>query len=337
MAYQEFSINSLNDIPALVSSFAAGVGWIVSGTAEQPILQNPNYQGTGLPGGLSFRLRAAISGLNHDLIWECTTAVARGLAIVRSPILATEAAPTVGVAQTPTKVFLISMLAPEPYLVIVIEYGYNSYRHLYLGNMEKIGAYSGGEVISGGGGPIATVDGGIFFYHRARVPHLFGGNQSVWAIANSGGVYVDHPDNAQPWRVFRGVGEVPIGNSLGSSVFNGGEVIGGFGDSYNDAYVQKGKNPIAGAAVLVPINLFATLPVTDDTRFIPIGRPAGVRMINIQEIEAQASVTVSGETWHTFAALRKSNANSMNRPGNTGNRWRLSETSFYLGYAYRGS
>src|SRR5690606_35716827 len=97
-----------------------------------------------------------------------------------------------GVAQTPTKLFLISMLTPEPYLAIVVEYGYNSYRHLYLGNMEKVGNYSGGEIIGGASGPTSTTNTNIFWQDSGRIKQLFGSYQNSWIRASSGGVHVDH-------------------------------------------------------------------------------------------------------------------------------------------------
>lgn len=331
MAYAEYTITSLSQIPSLVSAFATSVGWDVSGAT----LRHPDYEGGG-PGGLAFTLSTSTVGLNHDLLWTCTTSVGNS-ALIRAPILATELAPAVGVAQPPTRVFLISMLTPEPYIAIVVEFGYNSYRHLYLGFMEKIGNYSGGEVISGASGFVSPSNSDLYYLDRTQHNYLFGANQSVRPLANSGGVHVSHADNPVPWRNFRDVGTFNANHDFGVGVFNGSEAIGGFGDSINDGYVQKGKSDIAGASILVPINLFAAVPVTGDTRFSPIGKPAGVRMINIENVEAQATLDLGGETWRSFAVFRKNADNLARRPGNIGNRYRLAESSFFVGYAYRSA
>lgn len=339
MAYQEYAINSLTDIPAIVSAFASDLGWDVPAEAT---LRHPNYEGNG-PGGLSFKLTADVDGLTHNLRWTCATPpYAAKSATLRSPVLSTVAAPTVGTVQLPTKLFLISMLTPEPYIAIVVEYGYNLYRHLYFGFMEKIGNYSGGEVISASNGNVgATVystriwydDGGSSY---SGCHYLFNWYNSVWSADGSGGVHVEHADNPNKWRNFRRASTIPASESW-TTPFSGADALGGFGDSVNDAYASKGKNALAGANVLTPINLLATQPVTGDMRFVPIGCPAGVRLINIEELEAQTTAEVGGETWHVFAAHRKSS--DLYTRGPVTNNWRypVSESSYYLGYAYRGS
>lgn len=336
MAYQEYGITSLSQVVPNAIEFARGVGWHVIG---DDALQHPNYEGGG-PGGLIFRLSYNESGLDRDLIWQCITApYADRRAVLRSPILAFPEAPTVGVAQVPTRMFAISMLEPEPYLAIVIEYGYNLYRHLYLGFAEKIGNYRGGEIISASNGPIgASIASSSNWTSDASASFLFSAAQRQWAANASGGIHVDHADNANKWRHFRRAGIISSTMDL-QSTFNAAEAIGGFSDSLNDGYVSKGKNPSAGANILVPINLCAPSPVTGDMRFIPLGSPAGVRMMHIEELEAQAVSEVGGETWYSFAAHRKSAGTSIISPQPTVSSYRYPhiECSYYLGYAYRGA
>lgn len=334
MAYREYSINALADIPAIVAAFATEVGWNVF---DGDTLRHPNYEGNG-PGGLAFKLTTNIDGLNHFLRWECVTAgFTDKRATIRSPIYSTVAAPAVATTQIPTKLFLISMLTPEPYIAIVVEYGYNLYRHLYLGFMEKIGNYSGGEVIGASNGYYGTLSTSRDWWEDDYHQYLFTCNQGIWTEAASGGVHIDHADNASPWRHFKRKADIDTTGNW-TNWLAGNEAFGGFMDSFNDFYPQKGKNSLAGANVLSPISLFATQLVTGDIRFIPIGNPAGVRLINIEELEAQAVAEVGGETWYTFACHRKSSDLYDRHPGGgSNNRYPISETSYYLGYAYRGA
>src|SRR5262245_47611932 len=142
MAYSEHLISSMEDIPALFATFAESVGWIVGSTSDGlATVRHPT-----LPNAAEFAIYAIIAGLSHDLVvtrvdttptqtaYECRT---------RSPILGHPAA-----TRIPSKLYLFGNLVPEPFLIATVEYGFNLYRHVYVGNMEKLGSYDGGEVFS---------------------------------------------------------------------------------------------------------------------------------------------------------------------------------------------
>lgn len=334
MAFAEHLITSLSEIPSLLESFATSAGWDVS---SGPVVRHPNYEGAG-PGGIAFALTTAFSGLNHDLIWSSTNPIVTSRAYARSPILSARVSPFTPYVMSPSRVFFVSMLTPEPYLAIVVEYGANQYRHLYLGFMEKIGNYAGGEVISSAGGMLSATASNRDWYDREANMLLFQANQSIKPRADAGGVHVSHAGNAVPWRTFRSAASTDGSTSIDGTTFDAAEAIGGFGDSINDAYVAKGKSGIAGASLLVPINLYASVkPASNISRFISIGHPAGVRMLNIENMEPLSQVTIGSETWRIFAATRKSPLLTMSRPTNTGNHYRAEETSYNLGYAYRSN
>lgn len=332
MAYAEHNISSLTEVPALVEAFATTVGWDV---ASGPILRHPDYEGGG-PGGIAFSLAANISGLNHTLTWSSSNPIVLSSAVMYSPILVTNAAPDTPVTQTPTRLFLVGRLDPEPYLAIAVEYGPNLFRHLYLGFMEKIGAYAGGEVISGSGCRHLAANANYDWWGSNGNRFLFSASQTIIARNLSGGVHLDHLDNPAAWRSFRAAGAV-LSGGIDTTTFDGGEAIGGFGDGCGDHHVAKGKSAIAGASLLVPINLFASMkPVSTSTRFVPIGNPAGIRMVNIENMGPVSQVTIGGETWRIFPATRRSSDILVSRPGST-SRYRSNESSHYLGYAYRSA
>lgn len=335
MAFSEHLITSLADIPPLVHSFATTLGMNVAGTTGNPVVRHPTD-----PAALSFRLSTTSAGVVNELIWTSTTAVGAYTpgSRIRSPIFATDVAPTVGVASAPTKVFLIGMLSPEPYIAIVIEYGFNLYRHLYLGFMEKIGAYTGGEVVSSQNGPVVAVaDANTSLLTKSVKNHMFSARQSLWSPAmGCGGVRVVHADNSVSWRNFY-CDENYYGN-IDTAIFDGTEALGGYGDSINDPLVARGINRLAGVDVLTPVNLYTVQPVTGAVRFRPIGRPSGVRLCNIQDIEPQAVNSIGAETWRIFAACSKRDSDLEPRAGtSTAVRYRKYESSYYLGIAYRSA
>ncbi len=324
--YQQNIISALSEIPALAGDFAEDLGFDRTGVC---VLRHPDYMGGG-PGGLTFTLTEG----SNRLTWTCGSP--GNQAYVRQPILANESFPA-GYNVEPTKVFFIGMLEPEPYMAIVIQFGFNFYRHLYMGFMEKFGDYEGGEVISGHNGPHVTQLSPTLDWLSTSLLHpLFGSNQtSLNTRTDCGGVHIDHADNPNPWRNFRSAGTVT--SSFNPDMFDGAEAVGGFNDGYNDMMVAYGLSNLAGASVMAPINLFASQPVSEEVRFRPIGRPAGVRLINIANLSPESTNTIADETWYSFAALSKRDETLMpNYLGVSSTKYRLFETSRNLGYAYRG-
>lgn len=335
MAYSEHLISFMTDIPPLVHAFASSLGFDVSGTTAEPIIRHPNFEGAG-PGGTAFKCYSLTSGNSRDVIWESQSTIGGIVprARIRAPILATSTAPTTPVIQHPTKVFLIGMLTPEPYLAIVTEHGYNLHRHLYMGFMEKIGNYSGGEVISSQNGCTTTVSSNLNLMDRTRKNHLFSSRHSLWGDAEAGGVRVVSGENAVTWRRFRNPRSFVNALHL---AYAGDEVMGGFGDSINDAILAKSLSSYSGANILVPVNLYCTQLVTSDVRYRPIGRPAGVRMINMQNLEPQTVMNVGSEVWRVFAATSKRTSGTEPQAGTSGFTHLAYESSHFLGYAYRSA
>lgn len=318
MAYQQSSITAITDIPALVNTFAVANGWTVTGTSSSPIL-------TRTGGGLSFQLDAAISGNDHTLTWTETGSTATNNARIVSPKLAgTSGTPVVS---TPSKVHLFAAATPQPFLAIVVEYGSNSFRHLYLGNLVKASAFTGGEVISGAN-PRNTSSAFEFPLGYRNAQYLFGGTKSsAVGQANAGGLKAAHASNPTPWRRFYcGSWAYPY-----YGTFDGSEAIGGFCDDVNDGYVARGRSAFSGVQILVPINLYAAMPVTGDTLFAPLGHPAGVRMVNLTDIEPGADILIGSQTWKCFPAFTKGGASVTQ---GSGGGWGVAETSSVVGYAY---
>lgn len=312
MAYQSYTIAALSEIPPLVADFAPGNGWTVTGSSDAPVL-------TRSGGGMSFQLTYNAS---HVLIWtETGGSVATTSARIRSPMLnGSISTPTVSM---PTKVHLFASADPEPFLSIVIEYGINSYRHLYLGNMVKMGSYSGGEVISGAQ-PNASSDRYAYPMTFMDAQYLFAGNRrSTGSLDVRGGVRVIHSDNPIPWRRFYGPAYPYFDQN--DSTF----AVGGFGDDINDGALVRGSSPFNGVYVLTPINLYISLADASSTNFAPIGYPAGVRLVNMANLAPGAEVTIGGITWKCFPVFSIDNWYIYKSSG-----WAANESSYNVGYAY---
>lgn len=324
MAYQALTVSAMTDIPAAVAAYAITQGWTVNTTTPtQPIFTLPTTDTL-----IKWQLSATVSGVDHTLTWAANgSAVPTSTANTRSPKLAPTSG-TTAVVPAPTKVHVFITPAPNetPYLILAIEYGTNLFRHLYLGRMEALGAYTGGEIVSGNQGPMTSYSATRSF-RDYQVQHLFESRSGVWGSTQCGGVNVYYPaDNASQWRKFYGFQTGTI-TSLPSD-----SVIGGFGDGVNDGYVARGESPFAGINPLVPISLYSVKPITSDISFVPIGRPPGVRLVNMRNLDPGASINVGGVQWRVFPSFAKNESQTM--PAGLGN-WRSYESSYYVGYAFR--
>lgn len=327
MAYQTQAISAITSIPALVAAFAAAQGWTVDNTTPtQPIFTLPTTDTL-----IKWKLSAAISGQDHTLTWTASgSAVPTSTANTRSPKFAPPTG-TTAVPQLPTTLHMFISPAPTetPYLAIVIEYGANLFRHLYLGRMERLGNYSGGEIVSGCSGPHTATSGVISYRHFSHTQYLFSGRSSLFGTTGCGGVNVNHADNPNTWRKFVGV------NGSSITLLPNDTVMGGINDGVNDGFYARGEAPFIGANLLVPLNLYTVKPITGDVSFIPIGRPPGVRGVHMANIDPGSSIEVGMVNWRVFPAFAKSELTDM--PGGIAGSgyWRTAETSHMIGYAYR--
>lgn len=341
MAYQEYAVASIDDIIARIVDFTTPLGFHVSSTATSVVLRTSSD--TGVRYTLSKRPPAADS----ERFLDVTTT---GLP---TPLDFSLRAPRVGGAAvgsfvdlTPTKMFAISLSDPEPYMVFVIEYGYNNVRHLYIGNMNKAGTYGGGEVIDVTGfrstmttGQTATIAGRLLTTNRTMFRGLFSGNADLttFPLDRRGGVHLESP--SMPTGPRFNVATVSNYNAnswtLASAALNG--VGGGYADGLNDPTVVASVNRAENYAALIPINLFLPRNIQGTPRMYAIGNPVGVRMFNMLDAEPYTTFTVGSQTWHGFPAVRRnptpelySNATSTTTQG-----YILEENSYLLGYAYR--
>ena len=332
MAYSEQVATSVLDIPALIAGFAQARGWSVSGAT----ITRPG-------GGRSFEITASIAGTNnreHRVFIKDTAApTARGAWCQMPWVDGTSGNPFV---LTPTKVHLFGNDDPwdeAPWIAAVIECGYNHYRHVYIGNIAKIGNYTGGEVISANTFRASTTGSrGTWYYESDYNQYLFScrHERDGAALDSVGGANIVHADNATPWRIFNG----PSGTNAYRN-FTGNEILGGAMDAINSGLVRRGISDYAGSNILVPVNLYVpdSTNFGDDVRFRPVGFVPGVRMIDMRGMEPGESIQVGNDNWRVFPEFSKRTVESIgygtDRPdGGAGGFYPPYETSYYVGLAY---
>jgi hypothetical protein len=312
--YQEFNVSLMSQVPGVITGFATSNGITLPATISY-VEGGTNAQNK--------RVHATRSGDDG------------AYAFIEAPRLnGTVAA---AISTPPTKVHCIGGTTPVHWMCAIVEFGYNLYRHLYLGNMEKLGNYTGGEVISASNfathqaspnSPsysISYVDNqSLFNAIQSFAPNVVVGGNTV---SSAGGVKVTHADNPISFRKFRhsNIGSTPTTNFIGDEVF------GGYGDSVNDGMLARAKSSFAGAAILVPINLYVSrTPAGVDVRFTPIGRPSGARLVRMDGLDPGSQIEVGNKLWRVWPMIRKSTSKTVGK----GTAWPADETSYLVGMAY---
>ncbi len=327
MAYSEQAVSAITSIPALIRAFAVARGWTSDGADGISIGSSPVWE-----------ITASIVGGNHDLLVKDKANAATRRAWTR--LLKTQGTLATPVILVPTKIHLFGNDTPwtldgqvAPFIVCVIECGYNHYRHVYIGSMVKIGSYTGGDLIAANYfSDYTTAQTTAFFssvnHHRLFAARHNAGNGAGPVGANAGGVLVTHADNAAPWRQFDG----PSGNNS-RNLFLGTEVFGGHGDSINDGLVRRGVSSYAGSNILVPVNLWCSDGANGvDARFHPLGHVGGPRMIDMRGLAPGAQIEVGGALWRVFPEFSRQTYQFVTR--NNPGYWWDGETSHNLAYAY---
>ncbi len=276
--------------------------------------------GVRAPGGdpaISYKLNTSTAA--KPMEFRLTLSLMNGTTVLQQAI--TAAPHIANVSQTPTKMHLFGASGATPFIAAVIEYSPGYFRHVYLGTMEKLGNYTGGEIIAAAA-VTAYWNAGLYTYDSNQ--YLFSGLQACWPAATSGGIRMGHAD-------LGGTIMVPFkaATSRRTSPLIVNTAIGGFKDNINDQQIARATNTFAGAQILVPPNLYLVRP---SGRISPIGRPAGVRMVNMTNLDPSTTISVGNKTWRCFPQWRKADQTIPNTGGSSGGQ--LSESSWIVGYAY---
>lgn len=336
MAYLEQTVTTFSLIPDAMLAFAEARGWTRAGAK----ITRPG-------GGIGFTIATKPPRGNSKTVLEVLGDNGKSC-WTSSP---QDNAAGNGNPYAPTKVHCFGNDSPwdeegkvAPWLAFVIEFGYNRYRHVYIGNMVKLGDYTGGECISANfWGQYAHVNAGSVTYNDSLHRYLFSamtrpsrgeGDDKAPMNSGSGGVQLLHADNPNTWRDFTidANGSNDVMRDL-----NGQDVFGGIQDGINAAMQCVGFADYAGAAALIPVNLFGSEPGlagTQNYRIRPFGFPAGARMINMKNLNPGEQFLIGNRAYRAFPEFKRSQITTFTRTaGATQSGW-SDEGSLMAGYAY---
>lgn len=190
-----------------------------------------------------------------------------------------------------------------------VEFDNKHYRHFYLGRIERHGSYGDGIVMTGSN--VLCRKGYYSDPYEWDSPehrHPFGGlapsggASDEWQPPYSGGLLIDHPDDATRFRPFHMEHSTNYESSESpDKIGDGTEVFGGPNDGPIDGLIASGFAPISTANLLATIELFSNNDDGANGRFYrPLGHPIGVRAVNLQNLTPGQSVTVGTSTWWIF-------------------------------------
>jgi hypothetical protein len=323
--FEQHNITAESQVAPAVLAFAATAGWTVSGNH----ITRPG-------GGKTFAITYAAGVFRVEDVADPTVFTTCATPKIKGVLTGFPTNIQQPEEQAVTSLHLFGGTSPEPYLAVVMECGFNLFRHVYVGNMVKLGDYTGGEVIGCTmQTPMVPLSMGDYFdiADVLRTTYLFGGRRTDTAVPGSqyqladdaGGVNVVHADNPVPWRRFRSL------RGFGGGGFAEDVALGGMRDEINDGLVYRGKATYAGSVILVPINLYATRYASPNNRFIPLGHPAGVRMVNVEALDPATDITIANKLWRVFPQLSKQGTRAVARfPGG----YAVGESSEFFGLAY---
>lgn len=347
MTYSVSSITALDQIPALVKTFADGLGFTTTTVSATSVtVKHPTYTPAK-----TFTVQSLTSGSGASLREQISVgcdAPGSTAAIAESPKLNPTQVNSAGsvVMQTPTKVHLFGKLAGgaadsgETFIAGVIEYGYNLYRHFYLGYIEKISAFDNGELVTGSAfWPVGKNSNSAIYCDTDDTRYPFSANNAVAGDAGNGGAYIVNAGNAVPWRSFSS-GSWTNGHTFDQhfATYGGSVILGGYKDNVNSGYMCAGKSPYSGAQLLAPINLYIGKLVSTTQYFQAVGRAAGCRMVHMEDLEPGAQITIGSQTWRVFPVFAKSTTTSYSTSISTAaNAFPTGNSSYYVGMAYKVS
>lgn len=338
MAYSSHLITTLQEVIPLWAAFAQSIGWTVNTTVPAaPTITHPTQAGAA-----PFRLQYSTnSTYGRRLTVDSPDATVTGTARSNAPVLNPTLTAGGSVISAPTKVHFVGSTSGAPFLATIVEFGFNSYRHIYVGYMNKSSAYDGGEIMSATwgmetGSPTGTQ---IAWDTTNGVKPLFTGcTQVTGAGTDRGGLRVVHAKCPIPWREFRA--NTP--NSTADLNYFAATTrditaIGGYLDGSSTGYAIAGKSEYTVSAVVAPIPILLTTTIGGNCYFRNVGTPRGIRHINMENFEPGAQVAVGSRNFIVFPWMSKrSNTVTIFPPSTVAiaNRHPQAENSAYMGYAY---
>jgi len=184
----------------------------------------------------------------------------------------------------------------KTYLHIVVETLANEFRHIHIGQLEKIGVYDGGEYVQG-----VCWDQNI---NRIHNPTDFQHGIAWTFIGNAVGRRQQLRANVdgQNWKITRAFNSPqewfpPMGHST----------VGFPNDDWlsQQNNIKNGSpNTFNSTVILFPMPAYIHRSTTQRA---PVGKPHDLRMCNIKNVAPSSSIFFGGDEWLIFPTVEKKN------------------------------
>ena len=316
MAYQQTTATSVEDLINKVATFAAGLGWTVE-------------RNTIASGNRTVSLKRATSDYLHIFNTDTTnvrlrasTGINTGLAVSAQPGVSTAEAVANCNAGPFATVFFFGDTTPAPYIHCVFDTGSAVFRHFSLGEVQKIGSWTGGTYFDA----MNVSTSSSFNANPTVTQHhvMFGMGSSN---GTEGAVRCDVDGNTSYFAPIADASNftTPVvfcGGTGGSSTSLGASGGASFETRDPEGFHFASVNSWSGITPLRPIKM----RVERTGGFMSeIGYVPGIRRVNISRWAVGDEFSIGPDTWKVFPWWRQ----GVRPAGDT-----TSEYSEQYGFAY---
>lgn len=296
MTYSLQAVASWQDVVDEIETFAAARGWTTTGgSGAAATIENPSTTlVTTLTASTDYLTLSPASGVDS----RC-----------RKPWL-NGTYPGTPSKVNPVQVHLFGNNSPysapdtEPFIAAVVGFGFNNYRHIYIGTLVAAGNYTDGDVVTCNDFSQTYTD---LYPVNARSRYLFNAyNAHSDGATYAGGAKITHADNSTTWRAFLAAGVSTSFLTKNWNSLDGTEVFGGNADGFNDGMVHRAHADFAAGQLLVPVNLYCS-DGDDGTnyRIRPLGHVSGARLIDMDGMDPEEQFSISADDWRAFPEFSK--------------------------------
>lgn len=308
--YQTGTATDANDLLSQLATFAAAHGWTVQQPSIHPVNQNVGYV---------YSNGSVFAAINSDLTTSPANITVGGCESFngsanwnaqpnQTPTLKTA---NVGLGPFPNYYFFVGDELGHPYIQIAIEVIAGVYRHIFIGELVKFGAYTGGTYC---GATRHNTTTGSIDVASDQTHNWIADAATNLSLGGTDHVRCDADGNTNNWALLAPVSTFTANKACGSVR------AGGFTwNSYNAAEAKYNSR-----MPLDPITIFYNRAASLRS---PIGRLPNMRHVNLSLFAPATTYVIGGDTWMVFPIIARTDADGTI----TGTFY----SSRYHGYAYR--
>jgi hypothetical protein len=295
MSYQLTNATNVEDLIDKIATFAVTAGW----TERRNDLVSTNRTVTLQKSGANIHLYNTSTDL---LRVNASVGYDGGLAANAQPDQAvSNVASNVGTGPFPN-VFLFADNSPAEYVHAVIEIASGIFRMLSFGELEKIGAYTGGTFFDASAFSTSTSENDMSDNVHHRLFDNGTGHSNSWG---GGGVHCDVDGNTNYFAPFRRVADFATPCASGGfwAALSAPADLG----YRNREFYFKSVNSMSGTTPLAPVLIRVE---RTDGYWSDIGTVPGIRFLNMSRFTPSDEFSIGADTWKVFPWLRKGNLSS---------------------------